>query len=339
MNYHKRIALTFLALAACTHNLYALELEKGITRGDPQWDSLTSADREAGYFPQAAVTSDEEGVVYVFDGGVGKTNYVEGKLLGGWPLTTYPVTLLHSEHQQVVLSRGGTEEFEDRSPSTPFTTEEASLYETDSLGCLAQTPLRYGDLNGDEQPELVVIQKDRLSISSPALKKEIFAAVWNHKDEAETRLQEEINQEGGYLNPLYENKGAQAPKYVAGSGMEYKVQRIFPAVRAYAKLYFGDFDENGTSDIIMWRKVYESNTLADEAEGFHLKAENWFHYEHAEGVYELKQTEASAVQSWLADNELTWQKGYPSESECEGEEGELIPEMHDPLLNDPDVLQ
>ena len=41
--------------------------------------------------------------------------------------------------------------------------------------------------------------------------------------------------------------------------------------------------------------------------------------------------EASKVQQW--------QKGYPTLSEYPGEEGQPIPEMHDPLLNDPEVLQ
>ena len=44
------------------------------------------------------------------------------------------------------------------------------------------------------------------------------------------------------------------------------------------------------------------------------------------------------VNGWLAAKQLSWQQGFPSRSECPGQEGQLIPELHDPLLNDPDVL-
>lgn len=63
------------------------------------------------------------------------------------------------------------------------------------------------------------------------------------------------------------------------------------------------------------------------------------HYAMVDGEYQQTATPESEVKDWLEENNLTWQKGFPSHSECPGEEGELIPEMHDPLLNDADVLQ
>ena len=48
---------------------------------------------------------------------------------------------------------------------------------------------------------------------------------------------------------------------------------------------------------------------------------------------------STGIQSWLLAKNLTWQKGFLSKSECAGQEGQLIPEIHDPLLNDPDVLR
>ena len=63
------------------------------------------------------------------------------------------------------------------------------------------------------------------------------------------------------------------------------------------------------------------------------------HYSLIDSEYKLQDTSAETVQNWLSTKNLTWQKGFPSLSECEGEEGQLIPEMHDPLLNDPDVLK
>jgi hypothetical protein len=45
------------------------------------------------------------------------------------------------------------------------------------------------------------------------------------------------------------------------------------------------------------------------------------------------------VERLLTLYNLTWSKGYPSKSECAVEEEQLIPETHDTLLNDPEVLQ
>jgi len=102
-----------------------------------------------------------------------------------------------------------------------------------------------------------------------------------------------------------------------------------------------DFDANGKSDILIWRKLYESNLGDNPVKGFHLLGEGVFHYEKsAAGEYVFKDdTESNVAKAWLTSNNLTWQKGFPSKSECEGQEGQLIPEMHDPLLNDPEVLR
>jgi hypothetical protein len=57
------------------------------------------------------------------------------------------------------------------------------------------------------------------------------------------------------------------------------------------------------------------------------------------GEYQKQPTDSATVKNWLTTRHLTWQKGYPSRSECPGQEGQLIPEMHDPLLNDAEVMQ
>ncbi|AJQ92856.1 hypothetical protein [Gynuella sunshinyii] len=109
--------------------------------------------------------------------------------------------------------------------------------------------------------------------------------------------------------------------------------------RSIAKLYVNDFDKDGHSDILVWRKMYESRLVGELLSGFKLNSQLYGHYALIDGEYHLQQTDEATIQGWLSANELTWQKGYPSSSECQGHEGELIPEMHDPLLNDPDVLK
>ena len=104
-------------------------------------------------------------------------------------------------------------------------------------------------------------------------------------------------------------------------------------------MYIDDFNGDEREDIIVWRKRYVSNNIENPVIGFHLDKQVFNHYGLVDGQYILQDTPEATIRSWLATNNLTWQSGFPSHSECPGQEGQLIPEMHDPLLNDPDVLQ
>jgi hypothetical protein len=121
-------------------------------------------------------------------------------------------------------------------------------------------------------------------------------------------------------------------------------------IRGYAKIYFGDFDNDSNPDVLVWRKAYKSRSKKDEVVGFEALRQEWSHFERdlkvqeeseqgITGEYLPQQTDEATIRKWLSENELTWKKGYPSASECEGEDGQLILEMHDPLLNDPEVLE
>ena len=78
--------------------------------------------------------------------------------------------------------------------------------------------------------------------------------------------------------------------------------------------------------------------IRETKKGFAKKDELLVHYALVDGEYKKQSTSANTIKGWLATRQLTWQKGFPSQSECPGAEGKLIPELHDPLLNDPDVL-
>ena len=78
--------------------------------------------------------------------------------------------------------------------------------------------------------------------------------------------------------------------------------------------------------------------IRETKKGFAKKDELLVHYALVDGEYKKQSTSATTIKGWLAARQLTWQKGFPSKSECPGAEGKLIPELHDPLLNDLDVL-
>ena len=207
-------------------------------------------------------------------------------------------------------------------------------------GCLANTPLRHGDIDGGT-PELVLFIEKNIHIFSPSSGKTVFEFNWFNSDEISeeglANLKDPAQQD--HLYKPYQTLGADAPQYPAASGRDKYVNAIYKGWRSFAKVFISDFDKNGQPDIVMWRKLYSSRLVGDAMRGFQLNAQNWIHYQLVDGAYIPQDTTPETIQNWLASANLTWSKGFPSVSECPGEEGKLIPEMHDPLLNDPDVLK
>lgn len=332
--------------------LFTGEIYASLAKGaSPVPDNLSKALWEASGGPFAAdsvVKAQEDMYFWLFRGqSIGQFDLDSRENLGGWSLNSHPVLILASEQLQAgerLHSAGVMSNYNEFSdPKAPLSLSDSRIWKTKDIGCLESHPLRYGDLTGDGKNDLVVFYNGRLSISSPERRQEIFTSLWHHRDEVSDPVMQDIENNQGeehsawYVRGYY-MQGENAPQYVAGSGLDKHATELLPAMRAFAKHYFADFNDDGKPDIVVWRKVFVSNTVS-EPPGFHLEAQNWLHYEKKDGVYGYVETDPGTVRGWLTADELTWQKGFPSHSECEGEEGDLIPEMHAPLLNDPEVLQ
>ena len=215
-------------------------------------------------------------------------------------------------------------------------------YLSQPIGCVNETPLRYGDIEDDGINELVLFLGGDLVVFSPEANNIVFSNIistdnWDSPSET-VQYFEDFGGEGHADIPQYQWKGVS------------DLREPVPALRGYGKIYQGDIDEDGNADIVVWRKLYRSYWRKDAENGFEFLSNTFYHYERdltaqaesASGItgeYLPQDTPEADIQNWLAENDLTWSKGYPSKSECPGEEGQLIPEMHDPLLNDPEVLQ
>ena len=251
------------------------------------------------------------------------TNFDTRDILGNWPLTRWQYEPIEQQVKNASSAVGGT-------------WNSLHQYIESSLGCLSKTPLRYGDLESDGSNELVIFIGNVLFVFSPdrgvtAFMVDLNVSGWMTSDETKEHF---------LIYPNFSSDN-DIPQYQMGFNPDYI--DALPVLRGYAKLYVGDFDKNGQSDILVWRKLYDSNMQNNPVKGFHKLKDSFYHYEKSTaagstGEYLPQETDPGTIQSWLATNTLTWQQGYPSKSECEGEEGQLIPEMHDPLLNDPDVL-
>jgi len=266
-------------------------------------------------------------------------NVKENKLINTWPLTPWANRIKMKGEGMSWKVRpfldavlGGDGEAINDPEARTFDTDSTYKLDiwNDYLGCYSQTPLRYGEIDANGSNELVLFLDDDLIVFSPGLQKTIFSTRLHYQDELASDQIDVAYGEGPRDDLIYQ--------YYAASGDGQYIHAPFPATRSYAKIFIGDFNGDKASDIILWRKLYEFRLNSDSVQGFNKVADLYVHYQLTDGEYLPQDTASETIQNWLLSNNLTWQKGFPSISECSGEEGTLIPEMHDPLLNDPDVL-
>lgn len=200
-----------------------------------------------------------------------------------------------------------------------------------AVGCLQRHPLRYGDIGKDGTIEMLVFLDAQVIVVSMDANEVVFSA---HYWDADELPEDEVSR----AFPWPSND--EEPLIVANSGTDPLVNIKLPAKRSISKIYFEDFDQDGRLDIIVWRKLYESKNIKAVPKGFELVGDVAVYYTLGPGgSYSLKEVAFKDFRMFLDAHNLSWQKGFPTYSECPGEEGELIPQMHDPLLNDPEVLR
>jgi hypothetical protein len=272
-------------------------------------------------------------------------------VLGNWPLTPWSQTIQmkgegsnwQTRHLVVNALAGNTAEVKDPETMTLATYQyDLPSFKT-FTGCLADSPLRYGDIDQNSEKELVLFLDSDLVVFSPSQQKVIFATRFAISDEL---APEDV---AGWFDGGLEPPSSQ---YVASSGFGDGLRAAFPATRSFAKIFAGDFDNNGKPDILVWRKLYQSRLKTDPLLGFKFEGELFAHYQLEGGEYQIQfsnppedgefetdPVQQAQIKGWLENKNLTWQKGFPTKSECAGQEGQLIPEMHDALLNDPVVLK
>lgn len=208
-----------------------------------------------------------------------------------------------------------------------------TLHTGQQIGCLNDAPLRYGDIESDGRSEIVLLLGDDLVVFSPESERIIFSFSYQAVD----WMSAENSQVHEEIYPSLEPE-ADLPQYQSAWNPDYRGALL--GYRGYGKLYFDDFDQNEQPDILVNKKLYLSKKRGDALNGFTPVSDRFYHFQMSStGVYLPQKTPESQIQAWLSENNQSWQTGYPSKSECVGQEGLLIPEMHDPLLNDPEVLR
>lgn len=257
------------------------------------------------------------------NGKISVVNLPGKKYLYDWPLSRWPAENdeLNKKIYDMDMGSGFTEEQQWDKP-------HVNLGSTLATGCLGSIPLRYGDIDRDGKQELAIFAQDKnlqldLMLFSPEKKSVAFSA--------RLALQDYIP----FPAPTATTQNNFRYQYVSEENqLAYHI-----GIRAYAKIFIDDFNGNNQKDILVWRKRFESLKFNDSKKGFGISLEAFNHYELVNGEYKKQPTDNATIKNWLAAKQLTWQKGYPSKNECKGQEGQLISEFHDPLLNDPEVLK
>ncbi|WP_394168600.1 hypothetical protein [Saccharospirillum alexandrii] len=235
--------------------------------------------------------------------------------IGNWPLTRWP-TEVNDESLDAFTSNYSGDWYD-------YGLTLDTWVDRKGIGCLTDAPLRYGDIEDDGTNELVLLLGD--------VDRTLDILVFSPEQETVTF---------GMRAAFQDSFPAESPNK---AGYEYvseiDMRSPYPAERIYAKVFVGEFDGDAetTNELIVWRKRYSPYPVGSSNQGFYLDQTSFEHYVQAD-EYQRQATEQTTIQQWLAANNLRWPDGFPNVSECEDKEGQLIPEMHDPLLNDPDVM-
>jgi hypothetical protein len=314
----KKILLLIVLLSSNSQAMLN-DMESGINRENKEWKSATDFLYARNYYPKSILIVDEN-KLYTFSKGISiydlKTKKkLLGKNLKRWPTEYKNKAISEINKHPFTHGKRGAELYDQYSSNTGTGSDA-------NVGCLGEKPLRYGDVDGNGLKEIVLYlsefdQKSDWVIFSPKKEKIIFSMRWQAKD-------------------LYKGDELAYYQYPSLENQNSSQNRGF---QVFAKAFLGDFNKDKIPDILVWRKRFESLATGVSKKGFELKGEHFEHYSLVDGEYQPQVTIPLQIKDWLADAELTWAKGYPSKSECEGMEGKLIPEMHAPLLNDPDVLK
>lgn len=313
----------------------AFEMKTGDGRnsetGSFQDGEIASKLMAAKFYGMSGFASLDDGASYyaLLRTAIARLDMGNGNVLGSWPLTRWE----NEFHEPELIGHYSGRGLDYRQSSKLEAISPGFL--GNNLGCYPLLPVRYGDVNNDGRQEIILFIGYDFLVFSPQEERVIFGQRLRQDEWLDKEVTEDY-----FLR--YGRRGEHLPQYQSSvvSGIAGHAQgQVEPGLRGYAKLYTGKFSGADAQELLVWRKLYVSHLVSDEAEGFRHLRDTLLHYIIEEGEYQLQETGEEAIRSWLTANDLTWQSGFPTYSECPGEEGELIPEMHDPLLNDPDVLK
>ncbi|MGH8372327.1 MAG: hypothetical protein ACRETO_06315 [Gammaproteobacteria bacterium] len=84
-----------------------------------------------------------------------------------------------------------------------------------------------------------------------------------------------------------------------------------PGERDSSKLFYGDFEHDGTLDVLLWKRTYQDKS------NWELKSEDYKIYKLTDDSEFIEDSVATAkVQQIIKENDLTWDSGFPNNGTC-----------------------
>lgn len=183
-------------------------------------------------------------------------------------------------------------------------------------GCYAANATMAADLNLDGEQELIFVGGTGLVMADEVDSTVSLMIYSGTKQILRTKLSEEKYIPDGQ-SAVYRVTRDKLGYYLEPGGEVGTPENLRPALRSFAKLYFGDFDGNERLDILVWRRNYQSRKKTDIA-GFEFVGQEFEWHEEGQGGFVKKSVSAEQIAAVQEKYGLTWKKGFPNKNLCPG---------------------
>ena len=222
-----KILVILLLVGLHSGYLYAFEnLTKGLDRKSiPSSIKKTMWNSGGGpYVADGIVETDTSNVFFWISGvqSLAMFNQNTGEVSGGWPLIRWPHLHIPPEYFQ---------NYKNILPDDRIG-EPALVANKESVGCLRNSPLRYGSLlSNSSDPVLALTLNYQLLVFSSEYQRIIFAEYYDHSDWLQ------VEDAAAYRQEIFRDSNDQfISALIAGMG------HAEPAIRGYSKMFTGNFD-------------------------------------------------------------------------------------------------
>lgn len=213
------------------------------------------------------------------------------------------------------------------SPGGRFSSGRVEVY-----GCLQGYPTVLADINGDDIDDLIFVGgSGSLSLPNDEIIADTQLVFFVGKNFEQELLSIELHEEhfnfyfkeGGNRYQVVRDQINQRIKDMGGPKefIRGTPENVRPGYRTFAKVYFGDFDEDDVHSILVWRRHYLSRKKNDPIKGFEFDHEEFEFYDIQGTRVSTKAINNKRGHSILDKHQLTWNDGFPSQSKCSNNEG------------------
>jgi hypothetical protein len=235
--------------------------------------------------------------------GIGSYDKKSTKSPVGWGISRWPQELKNKDVADMYQIFSDPDFAQDYSYS-PYQSTNPNFKQPPVRGCLSEIPLRYGDVDNNKTDELMLLLGH---------KDQVLDFVLFNPDQEKISFSARV-----IMSDIDDYHGTDSQyQYTSNFNMS---KGEYAGTQTFAKVFMGEFDGfESSKDIIVWRKHYKTLKHSASDKGFKLESQNYQFYTLKDGEYKLQISLEAQIEQWMSANNLTWQSGFPSKSECAGQ--------------------